>query len=171
MAHEPVLDPSGLARAAQRLGTIIPGYSGYRDREKLREEDRALRDAVVRQLGLTLGRMERALSVCIRALPPSEVEAADQALRALSRERDRVRFAPAGYTSLFARKKIQSQQLEGLLSLDAGLWAALEELDRAATDWDHEVKSDLTTWPAQKITDALTELEDVLDERESFLRS
>ncbi len=171
MAHEPVLDPSGLARAAQRLASLIPGYSGYKERERLREEDRAVRDAVVRQLGLTLGRMERALAGCIRELAPKEVEAADRALRGLGRDRDRVRFAPAGYTSLFARRKIEKHELEGLLALDAGLWAALEELDRLAGAWDEEVRNGERRWPGRRLEDAVLELEDVLDERESFLRS
>jgi hypothetical protein len=171
MNREPVLDPSGLARAAQRMASIIPGYSGYKNRERLREEDRAVRDAVVRQLGLTLGRLERALGATVRSLEPAEVEAADQALRALGRDRDRIRFAPAGYASLFARKKIQSHELDGLLALDAQLWAALEALDRAAGEWDDAAGRGEGKWPGREIEAAIRELEDVLDERESTLRS
>jgi len=171
MNREPVLDPSGLARAVQRMASIIPGYSGYKDRERLREEDRAVRDAVVRQLGLTLGRLERALGTAVRSLAPADVESADRALRTLGRDRDRIRFAPAGYSSLFARKKIQSHELDGLLALDAQLWAALEALDRAAAAWDEAARQGNGTWPGKEIEDAVRELEEVLDERESTLRS
>jgi hypothetical protein len=171
MNREPVLDPSGLARAAARIASIIPGYSGYKDRERLREEDRAVRDAVVRQLGLTMGRLERALSATIRSLASAEVEAADRALRTLSRDRDRIRFAPAGYSSLFARKKIQDNELNGLLALDAQLWAVLEALDRAAGEWDEATRRGEGGWPGREIDDAVRELEDVLDQRESTLRS
>jgi hypothetical protein len=171
MAHDPVLDPSNLARAAERLASLIPGYTGYKERERLREEDRAVRDAVVRQLGLVLGRLERALSSSIRLLSPSEVEEADKVLRGLGRHRDRIRFAPAGYTSLFARRKVQKHELEGLLALDTGLWAALEELDRVAAEWDLATRHGESSWPSANVKQAMQELEDVLDERESYLRS
>ncbi len=171
MAHDPVLDPSNLARAAERLASLIPGYTGYKERERLREEDRAVRDAVVRQLGLVLGRLERALSASIRLLAPAEVEEADKVLRGLGRHRDRIRFAPAGYSSLFARRKIQKHELEGLLALDTALWASLEELDRVAAEWDLATRHGETSWPAANVKQALQELEDVLDERESYLRS
>lgn len=171
MPHEPVLDPSGLARAVERLAAIVPGYSGYKQRERLREEDRAVRDAVVRQLGLSLGRLERALSTSIRALPPESVEEADRAMRGLHRQRDRIHFAPLGYSSLFARKKIQARELETLLSMDSQLWAALEALDRVAAEWDERARAGDSAWPGREILNALRELEDVLDQRESFLRS
>lgn len=171
MAHDPVLDPSNLARAAERLGTLIPGYTGYKERERLRDEDRALREEVVRQLGLVMGRIERGLAACIRRLSPAEVEEADGILRALGRHRDRIRFAPAGYASLFARRKIERMELEGLLALDTALWAALEELDRVAAEWDLSTRHGESHWPSANVKDALRELEDVLDERESYLRS
>ncbi len=171
MAHEPVLDPSGLARAAERLATLIPGYSGYKERERLREEDRAVREAVVRSLGITVGRLERALSGCIRALPGKDVESADRILRTLNRTRDRIRFAPTGYASLFARKQIGAHELEGILALDAQLWGALEELDRLAAEWDAGVRSGDTSWPGDALTHVMTEFEDTVDERESLVRS
>jgi hypothetical protein len=165
------MDPSGLARAAERLASLIPGYSGYKSRERLREEDRAVRDAVTRSLGIAMGRMERALTSCIRSLPPSDVEEADRILRALGRHRDRIRFAPAGYASLFSRRRIQTPELQHLLALDAGLWSVLEELDRVASEWDEGSRNGETEWPGTKLKDTVIELEEVLDERESYLRS
>jgi hypothetical protein len=72
---------------------------------------------------------------------------------------------------LFARKKVQSRELETLLALDAQLWAALEGLDRAAAEWDERARAGDSAWPGRHLLDGLQELEDVLDERESFLRS
>lgn len=171
MARDPVLDPSGLARATERLAALVPGYSGYKTRERLREEDRAVREAVSRGLGLAAGRLERALKRCIRSLPPDAVEEADAVLRALGRHRDRIRFAPEGYASLFARKEIGESTLEALVTLDAGLWGALEALDRAAAAWDEAAKSGEAVWPADAVTEPLYALEEQLDERESLLRS
>lgn len=171
MARDPVMDPSGLARAVERLASVVPGYTGYKKRERLREEDRAVREAVTRQLGIVLGRLERALKHCIRRLAPADVEEADIIFRALGRHRDRIHFAPSGYASIFSRKSIETRELEGLLALDAGLWALVEELDRLAAEWDEESREGSDAWPGHRLHDAVLELEEVIDERESTLRS
>jgi hypothetical protein len=168
---KPVRNPSGLARVAETLASLIPGYSGYKSRELAREDDRAVRDAVVRRLSIVVGRVERALAACIRALPSEHVEDADRALRALKREGDRIRFAPQGYTSLFGRRETGARELNALLALDAGLWAAIEELDRVAAAWEEDVRVGGASWPAEALRSAVFELEDALDERESYLRS
>ena len=96
MARQPIMDPGGLARATERIASLVPGYSGYKLREKAGEEDRALRSAVHQQLGLTLGRLERALSHTAREIPPEDVDQAGNLLRMLGRHRDRIRFVPSG---------------------------------------------------------------------------
>jgi hypothetical protein len=168
---KPVRNPSGLARVAETLASLIPGYSGYKSRELAREDDKAVRDAVVRRLSIVVGRVERALGTVIRALPPEHVEDADRAIRAMKREGDRIRFAPQGYTSLFGRKQTGVRELNALVGLDAGLWAAIEELDRVAAAWEDEVRKGETSWPKEALRNAVFDLEDALDERESYLRS
>ena len=171
MPRQPILDPSRLARATERLCSLVPGYSGYKSRERAREEDRTLRETVSRQLGVIVGRMERALSYSIRDLPPEDVEQAGALLRVIGRHRDRVRFAPAGYTSLFARKKIQLAEIESLVALDAGLWSGLEEMDRLAAAWDEGARRGRPEWPREAIRDAVISLEERIEERENYLRS
>lgn len=171
MPRQPILDPGGLARATERLASLVPGYSGYKTRERVREEDRALRETVSRQMGLTVGRLERALTHSVRRLPPEDVEQAGVLLRMLGRHRDRIRFAPAGYASLFGRKKIQLAELDSLISMDAGLWSVLEELDRLAAAWDENARRDRPEWPREGIREAVIQLEERIEERENFLRS
>ena len=171
MPRQPILDPSGLARATERLSSVVPGYSGYKARERAREEDRALRESVSRQLGIVVGRLERALSCAVRMLPPDDVEQAGALLRMLGRHRDRVRFAPAGYASLFSRRKIGLAELEGLISMDAGLWSVLEELDRLAAAWDEGARRGRPEWPREAIRDSVIALEERIEERENYLRS
>jgi hypothetical protein len=171
MARQPILDPGGLARATERIASLVPGYSGYKSREKTGEEDRALRSAVHQQLGLTLGRLERALAQTAREIPSEDVDQAGNLLRMLGRHRDRIRFVPSGAGSFFAQKRIHLQDLEGLVALDAGLWSVLEELDRLAAAWDAQSRRGRTEWPREGIREALIGLEDLIEEREAYLRS
>jgi hypothetical protein len=171
MARQPILDPGGLARATERLASLVPGYSGYKSRDQAGEEDRTLRSAVHQQLGLTLGRLERALSQIAPQIPAEDVDQAANLLRMLGRNRDRIRFVPSGYGSFFSRGKILLQDFEGLIALDAGLWSVLEELDRLAAAWDQQSLRGRTEWPREGIRDALIGLEDLIEEREAYLRS
>jgi hypothetical protein len=171
MARQPILDPGGLARATERLASLVPGYSGYKSRDRAGEEDRALRSAMHQQLGLTIGRLERALSQAAREIPVEDADQADGLLRMLARHRDRIRFVPSGSGSFFSRGKIQLHEFEGLIALDAGLWSVLEELDRLAAAWDQQSRRGRKEWPREGIRDALIGLEDLIEEREAYLRS
>src|SRR4029078_13107469 len=122
MARQPILDPGGLARATERIDSLGPGHSRYKLREQAGEEDRALRSAVHQQLGLTLGRLQRALAQTAREIPVPDADQANNLLRMLERHRDRIRFVPSGAGSFFSRGKIQLQEFEGLVALDAGIW-------------------------------------------------
>ena len=47
----------------------------------------------------------------------------------------------------------------------------LLRLDRVAAEWDLATRHGETSWPSANVKQAMQELEDVLDERESYLRS
>ena len=171
MARHPVLDPSGLARAAERLSTVAPGYGGYRSAERRLHDDRSIRRAASRQLGMSLGRLDRARKSAGSELLPDENRALQKLILSLARHRDRIQFAPQGDATMLSREELGDSDLDGLVSLDAGLWAALEALDRLAGIWDQESRRPGGAWPGQDLFNVFCELEEVLDERESFLRS
>lgn len=171
MARHPVLDPSGLARVASRLGSLIPGFTAYSEPTRLEEDDRALRKAVADHLGLLLGRLERSRSRSRDRLAVEDFVDAEHVAAVLSRHRDRIHFAPAGGAARLAQHRLEDLESAGLLSLDAGLWAVLEELDDIIGSWELETRRGTGTWPGDALDAAVSELEAVLDERESFLRS
>jgi hypothetical protein len=171
MARHPVLDPSGLARVASRLGSLIPGFAAYSEPTRLQEDDRALRKAVADQIGMVLGRLQRGLSRMEDRLSDLEVADAEHLAALLARHRDRIHFAPAGGAARLEQHRLEDLETAGLLSLDAGLWATLEELDDLIGSWELETRKGSGDWPGSALTDVVAELEAVLDERESFLRS
>jgi hypothetical protein len=171
MARHPVLDPSGLARVASRLGSIIPGFAAYREPSRLQEDDRALRKAVADHLGLVLGRLDRSRARVAKTLSETEAADAEHLAILLARHRDRIHFAPAGGAARLEQHRLEDLESAGLLSLDAGLWAMLEELEDLIGSWELETRKGGGTWPGDALSSVVTELEAVLDERESFLRS
>jgi len=137
----------------ERLADLVPGVSGYRDREARRETDRRLREHMASRLeearedlnrmrlrlrgaeGLDLldrvGQLDRTLETCVASL----------------------RYADQGYRGVFDQVKIGEKELEKLYAYDEGLLlevrglaeqaralaqdrpaqAPLDELDRRAT--------------------------------------
>lgn len=169
MPREPVLDPGGLARALERLSSLIPGYNGYRSQQSPQEEDRALRDVLARHLAMIVGRGERALRLSGSTLRTEESTEARKCLEVLNRSRDRVRFAPAGRRSVLAGT-LTDQDRHDLVALDAGVWAVVGELETLTGEWDLAARSGEPGWPGERLVDALFELDEALEERETYLR-
>jgi hypothetical protein len=170
MARDPVLDPDGLERALERLSGLIPGYAGYGSTHSPQEEDRVLRSALSRQLGLIHGRLERALRTSGDRLPSSVRAGAGTQVAALRSLRDRLHFAPAGNTSLLAQSQLPEPIRAELLTCDAALWAAVTQLDALAGDMDQAALRGSGAWDGGAVEELLTAVEEALEIRESFLR-
>lgn len=138
------LDRARRARSLlEQLGSRIPGFSGYLDRELRREVDELLRrhvadrlDAARRQVAAVAGGMtlqERAALARLDALA-TQLDALAQ----------RLRSAGAGYTGLFAPFKVREKQLERLYEVDLGLVEDAEELvaviGRREEGWEGEAE-------------------------------
>ena len=84
-----------------RLGSLVPGYAGYADRERRRESDQALRLAVAARLGTARAVLDRRTAECARTSRFDVLEPLDALSRRVAALADAVRHAPAGYAALF----------------------------------------------------------------------
>lgn len=127
----------------ERLGSRIPGFSGYLDRELRREVDELLRRHVADRLDAA----RRRVAARVAALTLREGAKVTQ-LNALAMRLDglaqRLRAAGAGYAGLFDAFKVQEEQLEQLYAVDLGLAEAAEELVAVVEDekegWEGEAE-------------------------------
>jgi hypothetical protein len=170
MARDPVLDPDGLERALERLSGLIPGYAGYGSTHSPQEEDRVLRSALSRQLGLIHGRLERALRTSGDRIPPSRLAGAGVRLETLRALRDRLHFAPSGSSSLLAQSRLPDPVRAELLTRDAALWAVVTQLDALAGDLDQAALRGSGGWDGKTLEELLGAVEEALETRDSFLR-
>ncbi len=111
----------------ERLGSRIPGLSGYLDRELRREVDELLRRHVADRLDVA----RRQVATRVAALTLRESTKVTQ-LNALAMRLDslaqRLRAAGAGYAGLFDAFKVKEEQLEQLYAVDLDLAETAEEL-------------------------------------------
>jgi DNA repair ATPase RecN len=106
------------------LAGLIPGYTGYAEREKRRSQDKRLRDHVA----LELDRSKRQLDVLIEmALQRGELEGLDE-VDALKRSIGTCADTPAGASGLMDDVVVKEADLDRVLQHDHGLHAKAEEL-------------------------------------------
>jgi hypothetical protein len=111
-----------------KLGSLVPGYAGYADREKRRESDQALRLVVASRLGAARAALDRRTAECARTGRFEVLESVDALSRRVAALADAVRHAPAGYAALFDAATVGAAELDRLYIIDLGVREACERL-------------------------------------------
>lgn len=108
----------------------VPGYSGYRDKESRRDEDKRLRDAIaldVRNLVDTLTRYNSELAAERDFESLNRLEDVVNSLRLLG---DRIRTASYGYGGIFADVDVNESALDQLRQFDLALERDVTNLEQ-----------------------------------------
>ncbi|MHB1046331.1 MAG: hypothetical protein ACYC4P_09980 [Thermoanaerobaculia bacterium] len=124
---------SGPVRALlEKLGSLVPGYAGYADRETRRECDQALRLAVASRLGAARAALDRKTAECARTGRLDLLEPLDSLSRRVAALADALRHAPAGYAALFDAATVDAAQLDRIYAFDLEVREAGERVFDAA---------------------------------------
>ena len=111
----------------------IPGFSGYRKREKIREDDRIIRSYIVSVLKNTIQYIEDAQASLVD-INYDKAAALDNLLRRLRLLTDKIRWALHGYQPHYYIVKIEEADLEKLRSIDAEIIGLAEQLSKIASN-------------------------------------
>ena len=146
-----------------RLAALVPGYSGYADRERRRETDQAVRLAVAARLGAVRAELERKTAEASRAGRFDLLEPLDALARRVATLADSFRHAPAGYAGLFDVAAIGAPELDRLQQLDLEAGEACERLAGEAGAAAHEAGA------LGRVEEALAAAEEAFRRRASAL--
>lgn len=133
----------------EKIGKIIPGYSGYKEKLERQEADKLIRDYVVKQLDVQNGLIKDLVDEMTRAMKIKQLDLADRSLKKLEKVRDRIKFADHGYTGWFEPVDIDKNVLDKMYEFDAALVDAAAQLNaeitkaRAAVADDDQLKAAL----------------------------
>lgn len=112
-----------------RIAESIPGYLGYRERERRRNADRQLRDELARQYA---AQRERLTDIQRRASDKALLSYLDNIERVnlkLQRFIDRLRTASYGYAGWFDVAPVREAELQQLYTFDHALTAGVERVE------------------------------------------
>jgi hypothetical protein len=115
----------------KRLGSLIPGFKGYIERQNRREADKVLRDTVARRFD---EQWKRASQLQVDMVSQGMIAYVDDMERAALQLRtfiDKISTAPRGYSGLFDAVKINEKELEAIYQYDAAFFDLAEQVGRA----------------------------------------
>ena len=115
----------------KRLGSMIPGFKGYIERQNRREADKLLRDTVARRFD---EQWQRASQIQVDMVSNGMIQYVDDIERAALKLRtfiDKISTAPRGYSGLFDAVKINEKELEAIYQYDAAFFDLAEQVGRA----------------------------------------
>ena len=114
----------------KRLGSLIPGFKGYIERQNRREADKLLRDTVARRFDEQL---QRTSQIQVDMVSQGMIQYVDEMEKAALKLRtfiDKISTAPRGYSGLFDAVKINEQELEAIYQFDAAFFDLADQVGR-----------------------------------------
>ena len=115
----------------KRLGSLIPGFKGYIERQNRRDADKVLRDTVARRFD---EQWQRASQIQVDMVSNGMIQYVDDMEKAALKLRtfiDKLSTAPRGYSGLFDAVKINEKELEAIYQYDAAFFDLAEQVGRA----------------------------------------
>jgi len=116
------------------IGSKIPGFSGYVDRQERRNSDKLLRETIAKRAMDQRARVSEIQNDMIGEGEILYLDDMEKAALRLQTFADRVRTATRGYSSVFEAVKIDSDALTKILAYDNVL---LEMMDQVSAAIDH----------------------------------
>jgi len=117
-----------------RIGSKIPGFSGYIERQERRTSDQLLRKTIAARFGEHVGRISQLQSDFVNQGELSVLDDIETAVIRLQTFADRIRTASRGYSGVFDAVKIDEEALNKILQYDNTL---LETSDQVSKAIDH----------------------------------
>jgi len=142
----------------ERLSEKIPGYSGYAERERRRDQDKLHREHLADKLRATKTPLTDAMRDLSSTGRLMEVGPVDRVLKKLDQIENRVRFASYGYAGFFDVVKIEESQLYSIHQFDLALVEKVNALEAKA----RELKS--KSGDATSLKAAAAEVESSVDD-------
>ncbi len=114
-----------------RIANMVPGYTGYQDRERRREADKELRMYLARRFRDQHAALIRVQQQLARTGHLTAIAEVDRLAGVLQRFIDKLEVASQGYAGLFDPVKVDMPELDQLYTFDAALTGGLQQVTDA----------------------------------------
>jgi len=151
----------------ERIASAIPGFKGYREKERRREADRIGREHMASRLEGAKKSLDTLSTNASRVGALDAINDVETARKRLDKVAARMRYADRGYAGFFDAIKIDEAVLERVYRFDLALLTGVEEA-RAAAEAAEAAAGGVGPALAG-LVESLDALDAALDEREQIL--
>jgi hypothetical protein len=127
-----------------KIGSLIPGYKGYAEREGRRNCDKILRDSIVNQLIECEKILYSQISDAIKKKDKLKMREIEEYRKQTNTLISKVKFAPYGATSFFSDNQIKEDELFSIYQYDFELAENVKRLYELSSTGDlTEINSEI----------------------------
>lgn len=138
-----------------KIGTLIPGYRGYQEREGRRECDRQLRE----QIADKLSEIEKKISALTDDAELSELAEIEKNRKKINNLKDLIKYSPYGASAFFNDTAIKETELEEIYQMDLDVLDSVEKLE-----------SDIETDIISNLKVSIQKTEESINKRNQYLK-
>ena len=150
----------------------IPGWSGYRDRERRRNSDRLLRERLAREYGEIADDLAKLASRLAEDRRLSAIRYVDRPHGRLTHFTDRLKTATYGYAGLFSDRPVDASALDQIAAFDESLGDGIDKIAAAATSLIETDPNDSEFRDrSEELEDMIEDLLDRLDKRADLIET
>jgi hypothetical protein len=137
----------------QKIGTLIPGYKGYQEREGRRECDRLLRE----EISDGLMRIEKKINGLFDEADLDAISNIELVRKKINNLKDLMKYASYGESPFFSDSVIKEDELDVIYQMDLDVM----DIVKSITINDNNLKN---------IKTQILSLEDVINKRNQYLK-
>jgi hypothetical protein len=158
-----------ITERVERLLNRIPGYTGYRQKESMRDDDRRLRQEIARELTQAIDRLTSVSTRLANERKLDQISGVENTIGRVRQLESRVRTATYGYGGIFSDRSVDEYALQQLKQFDVAFQQGVDELASLIAG----ATSGETVDPAayQQINDKVTELNRLFDTRNDVIET
>jgi len=147
------------ASILDKIGSLIPGYRGYAERDGRRNCDKQLRSTLSLKLfeceNVLVNRINEAITNSDKPL----MRKVEVCRKSINTTQSKVNYAPYGESGFFSDQQIKEDELMKIYHFDLDMAEVVDEIENIVLDHDIE-----------QIMKKLSELDNVLKSRNQFIR-
>ena len=141
-----------------KIGSLIPGYRGYAEREGRRNCDKILREGIVAKLTEAEKILYEIMSEALKQKDKELMKTIEETRKEVNTFTSRVKFAPHGATAFFTDGQIREDELFNIYQIDLDLAESIENL-----------RNSVSTLPLAEIKKMLVSNQEILGKRNSYI--
>jgi len=119
-----------------KIGSLIPGYRGYAERDGRRNTDKILRENIVNQLESTDKILYKRIQESINNNDTDQAKNIDEVRKKINTFMSQVKYAPYGVSGFFAENQLKEDELLNIYKMDLQLAETIANITENALKKD-----------------------------------